>query len=89
MQSVEATLERQARQLRTMGLPLMILGGICACAGIYLAFAGNAETAWSCALGILMFGGLGVAAYRRSVVIRFQLAEARRDADLPVVRERR
>lgn len=89
MQGVDATLERQARQLKTMGIPLMILGVICACVGIYLAFAGNASLAWSFAGGILMFGGLGVAAYRRALAIRLHLAESRRDAELPMVRDHR
>ena len=89
MQGVDATLERQARQLKTMGIPLMILGAICACVGIYLAFAGNASMAWSFAGGILMFGGLGVTAYRRSIAIQAHLAEARREAELPIVHERR
>lgn len=80
---LEATLERQARTLRTIGIPLVVLGGVCACVAIYCAFVGNASTAWSLALGVVMFGGLGVVAYRRSKLIEYQRVELRRTGSLP------
>ncbi len=80
---LDAALERQAHKLRTIGVPLMVLGGICFGAAMYFAVAGSAAMAWRLAMGILMFGGLGVVAFRRSLLIRYQLAELRRTGALP------
>jgi hypothetical protein len=92
MQGLDAILERQARQLKTLGFALVVLAAISAASAIYLVAAGatfvNRFYGFS---GALVFGASGIAAIVRSRRVERELAEARRDAGLPtaIVHERR
>jgi len=78
---LEAILERQARQLRLLGIAMVVLAAICGASAIYMvtlpsiAFM-NRFYAFS---GLIVFGGSGIAAIRRSRQVEVELAERRRE----------
>jgi hypothetical protein len=92
MQGLDAILERQARQLKTLGFAMILLAAVCAASAIYLVAAEatfiNRFYGFS---GAIVFGASGIAAIRRSRYVERELAEMRRDAGLPtaIARERR
>jgi hypothetical protein len=84
MQGLDAILERQARQLKLLGLALVLLAALFALSAIYLiAIQTTFVNRFYGFSGAIVFGALGSAAVRRSRQVKRDLAEARRAAALP------
>lgn len=88
---LDAILERQARQLRSLGLALLALGALFAVASIYFVMLRDVEFLTRAYLfaGALVFGGSGIEALRRSRIVDRDLAEKRRGGGLPTAVARR
>ncbi|HEY5946419.1 MAG TPA: hypothetical protein VIV40_13040 [Kofleriaceae bacterium] len=92
MPGFDAILERQARQLKTLGIALVAFAALSAASAIYLVAADatfiNQFYGFS---GAFVFGSSGIAAIVRSRKVERELAEQRRTGGLPtaIVRERK
>lgn len=85
-------LERQARQLKTLGIALIAFGVISGASSIYIIATGSDLVYRVYGLaGFVVFLGSGVEAIRRARGVERQLEEKRRARELPVAiaRERR
>jgi hypothetical protein len=91
MTDVDAILERQARQLKLLGIALVVLAVASAGSAIYLVTAGAAfMNQFYGFSGVFVFGASGIVAITRSRAIERALAEQRRTGGLPtaVARDR-
>ncbi len=92
MTGLDLILERQARQLKTLGIAMLVLGIVAGAAALYFIASGVPFTTRFYAIsGALVFGGSGIAALGRGRKVERELAERRRAAELPtaVARDRR
>jgi hypothetical protein len=81
---LDLILERQARQLKLLGIAMLVLGVVLAVAAVYLVATGAPLTSRFYGIsGALVFGGSGIAALQRSRKVEYDLAERRRSAQLP------
>ncbi len=80
---LDAILDRQMRQLRSLGIALLALTVLWAIASVYMIAANEPFISRFYAFsGLLVFGGSGVAALQRSRQVARELAERRREAAL-------
>ncbi|HEX5058136.1 MAG TPA: hypothetical protein VFV99_02195 [Kofleriaceae bacterium] len=92
MDGWDRILERQARQLKTLGIALIAFGVISGASSIYIIATGSDLVYRVYGLaGFVVFLGSGVEAIRRARGVERQLEEKRRARELPVAiaRERR
>ena len=77
---LEAILERQARQLKALGLASILLAAFLAVCAVYmLAVDSSFNWRFYSFSGVFVFGGSGIAALRRGRQVELELAERRRE----------
>ena len=80
---IDAILERQMHQLRSLGMGLLAMTALWAIASVYMMAANEPIISRFYAFsGLLVFGGSGVAALQRSRHVARELAERRREASI-------